>query len=267
MFMEFEKGDLLFANGSNFSKDEVVYNLIHRIVETEGTVCLTNSGRDLVFAQTPDHNGWIWLSDDILNQGTLNELVEHLGDRDIPGITGRVEVANLFADYYAKLRNKQWNTHMWMEAYECPEVIPVHGVLGNLLLAKLDHVEKVASFLAGFMKDAYGEHVEPSSQLSGAERMIRSGNVYLWEAAGEIVSMANIAHRSPRHGRINGVFTPEIFRKQGYASALVANVSSVILEERLTPMLYADLKNPAANKIYQDIGFKEKGKIADIRFV
>ncbi|WP_339146839.1 MULTISPECIES: GNAT family N-acetyltransferase [unclassified Sutcliffiella] len=64
----------------------------------------------------------------------------------------------------------------------------------------------------------------------------------------------------------NGVFTPVSLRKQGYASALVAEVSSHIIREGLTPMLYADLKNPSANKIYQDIGYTESGKISDILF-
>jgi hypothetical protein len=31
-------------------------------------------------------------------------------------------------------------------------------------------------------------------------------------------------------------------------------------------MLYADLKNPDANKVYQNIGFVECGQVADIKF-
>ncbi|MBM7564001.1 GNAT family N-acetyltransferase [Paenibacillus sacheonensis] len=124
----------------------------------------------------------------------------------------------------------------------------------------------VAGFLAGFLEDAHGVTAEPSSQLTEAEGAIDAGGLYLWFVDGQPVSMANIAHRSPRHARINAVYTPPACRKQGHASALVAALSSLILAEGLVPMLYADVINPASNKAYRNVGFVESGEIADLRF-
>ncbi|WP_339320303.1 GNAT family N-acetyltransferase [Paenibacillus sp. FSL R10-2734] len=127
-------------------------------------------------------------------------------------------------------------------------------------------VETVAEFLAGFSEGAYGATVDPASQILAAEAIIETGNLYLWFVDSPPVSMANIAHRSPRHARINAVYTPAIFRKKGYASAIVAELCSLLESECLEPMLYADLKNPDSNKVYQNIGFVGRGKVIDIKF-
>ncbi|MNR60825.1 FR47-like protein [compost metagenome] len=79
--------------------------------------------------------------------------------------------------------------------------------------------------------------------------------------------MARIAHRSPRHGRINDVYTPPAERKKGYASAIVAELCSILEGESLQPMLYADQGNPDSNRVYRNIGFMENGIVVDIKFL
>lgn len=78
--------------------------------------------------------------------------------------------------------------------------------------------------------------------------------------------MANIAHRSARHARMNAVFTAHNYRKKGFASALVAQQCMMLQKEGLLPMLYADIENPDSNKVYKNIGFVEVGKIAELSF-
>jgi predicted GNAT family acetyltransferase len=269
MLTVFDKNDPLFQSDSTFAKEEVVYNLIHRIVETENAVCVSSEDRQMVFAQTPDHNGWLWIAEDVEKadrKKLIVNLLDYLGDRNVPGVTAVPETAEQFAKNYAAAKGKNWTEYMTMESYFCPSVKIENVTAGSLMPASKDHLEKTALFLAEFVEEAFGNRTEPKSQIASAEKLISAGNVYLWEVKGEIVSMANIAHRSQRHARINGVYTPVSLRKKGYASAVVAGVSSLLHNEGLTPMLYADLKNPSANKIYQKIGYVECGKIADVRF-
>lgn len=54
------------------------------------------------------------------------------------------------------------------------------------------------------------------------------------------------------------VYTPPEFRKNGYASFVVAELSQKILNSgKKFCILYTDLANPTSNKIYQNIGYKE----------
>ena len=153
-----------------------------------------------------------------------------------------------------------------MEAYECPKIIEPQGVQGKLIKAELKHTDVVADFCAGFGYWCFGVTVTKESQIPAAKEMIESGNLFLWEVNGEICSMANIAHRSKRHARLNNVYTPPEQRKKGYASAIVAELCSKVKDEGLIPMLYADVKNPDSNKVYKGVGFKERGRIARFDF-
>ena len=52
---------------------------------------------------------------------------------------------------------------------------------------------------------------------------------WLWEAAGEPVSLVGAGSRTPNGIRIGPVYTPPPRRGRGYASALTAEVSALLL--------------------------------------
>ena len=252
-----------------FMVDEVQYNLIHRICESERSTCLKASNETMIFAQTEGHNAWLWISKELAakeKNNLLQELLEFLKGTELPGITGDPTTVERFAEVYSESNGLQFFPYMIMESYVCSEVKKPLHVKGTLHQATKHNLETVAEFLAGFSEGAYGVTVNPSSQIPAATSAIETGNLYLWIVEGHLVSMANIAHRSPRHARINAVYTPSAFRKRGYASAVVAELCSILESEGLDPMLYADLKNPDSNKVYQNIGFIESGKVVDIKF-
>ncbi|WP_256704507.1 hypothetical protein [Paenibacillus peoriae] len=47
---------------------------------------------------------------------------------------------------------------------------------------------------------------------------------------------------------------------------MVSELCSILENEHLVPMLYADLKNSVSNQVYNNIGFEEGGKLTDIAF-
>jgi GNAT superfamily N-acetyltransferase len=257
-------------NKEPFINNEVQYNLIHRISESKDSLSLKSSDGKAILVQTPGFNPWLWVSEEIEEderEALIRDFAEQLKDRFVPGISGDPILAEAFArDYVTDNKQKSYHIAMVMEAYYCPFLKHPIGVEGSVQPAKSSHIPIIAEFLAGFYKDALGDTVEPDTQMKAAERMISEGGCLLWTIHDEPVSMAVIAHRSPRHGRINSVYTPFNHRKKGYASALVADICERLKAEGILPMLYADVKNPASNKIYKNLGFKESGKIADIRF-
>lgn len=182
-------------------------------------------------------------------------------------MTGEPDVAERFASCYAEERRETYRHHMTMESYHAPAVKPPHFVEGDIRQAAAEDTQQVAQFLVGFSEDAYGVRANAASQIETAQRLIQQGGLNLWIAGGKAVSMANVAHRSPRHGRINAVYTPRAERKKGYAGALVAELGLRLLQDGLVPMLYADQANPVSNRLYQHIGFSRCGTISDFKFV
>jgi len=95
---------------------------------------------------------------------------------------------------------------------------------------------------------------------------LAGGRVGLWEDDGRPVSMA---YASPANGgvtRISGVWTPPDLRGHGYASGVVAALSTARLEAGEACMLYTDLANPTSNAIYQAMGYRRIGDSISIRF-
>lgn len=267
MLVKLYANDPLF-NLSPFTDQEVAYNLVHRICDSADSDSWKSPDNKLIIAQNPGYNAWLWAAGDVEPEermSRIRQLAEHLKNKPLPGISGAPDVAEAFAIAYAQARGVPWRENMQMEAYRCPILKKPIGVNGSFRKATQRDAETVAEFLAGFAFDAFGATVRPSSQLKDAKESIQSGSLYLWQVQGLPVAMANIAHRSARHARINSVYTPRNHRKQGYASAVVAELCALAAAEGLTPMLYADLRNPDSNRLYRRIGFVASGKIKDIK--
>ena len=267
MFQTFDKKEI---ESTSFIQNEVQYNIIHRILEDDNAVRFLSKDKSLLYAQTPGNNPWLWV-DTTLQEEVRKELVNNLLDFldyvKVPGITAEPNLANDFAEGYSKRRKISYSLTMEMEAYERTEVVPPKMIQGEMKLPSEKDVEYIAQFLSGFYLDGHGMKVEPNTLLGKAKNLIETRNLYIWVVDEVPVSMTNVSHRSPRHARINSVYTPPEQRKKGFASALVHEVCGVVEKEKLTPMLYADVLNPSSNKIYQDLGFKECGKIRELSFV
>ena len=66
--------------------------------------------------------------------------------------------------------------------------------------------------------------------------------------------------------QIGIVFTPPDQRGKGYASTCVAELTSQILESGERCMLYANLNNPIANHVYQQIGYEVVQETLQLEF-
>ena len=78
--------------------------------------------------------------------------------------------------------------------------------------------------------------------------------------------MAVIAHRTERYAHINTVVTALEQRGRGCARMLAGHISQELLAQGLTPMLYADARNPASNNAYRNAGFVPCGEITEYSF-
>jgi hypothetical protein len=166
-----------------FIKDEVQFNLIHRICETESSTCLKSFDGKMIFAQSQGHNAWLWISEDVAEDTRIvlmQQLVSFLRGANLPGISGNPQTAEIFAKVYSEANDVQYHSHMMMESYFYPLVKRPLDVRGTMQQATNQYVGIVAEFMAGFSEGAYGVTVDPASQISAAEGAVETGNLYLW---------------------------------------------------------------------------------------
>lgn len=251
----------------------VQFNLFHKILKGQEVLALqwTKGGAARAIAMcNPGWPMWFWL-DDALNKEEQKQVIESLCESvkaaRIAGIAAAPQVASQFVDKYAKLTDSTYNLAMGLQSFHCPQVVAPKQVNGRMISAEMHHLGTIAEFLSGFIYWGFGKTVTSDSQLVNAERLIRSRDLFLWEAGDAVVSMAFISDRSGNHARINSVYTPPELRGNGYASALVAGVSQKVLDEGLTPILFTDISNPISNRVYTNIGYLECGRIDEFKFV
>lgn len=255
---------------SEFNKYEVEYNLMFPRLEDEDALVIQSNDKNFIAVQREGQDMAIWISPELDEDNVSNylgEFYELIKDRHIPSITGYKAITERVAMKLSRDRDYEYKQAMDMIAYYCPKVNYVDEDCVSLIKGTLSHVDIAAKFFKGFVKDAYGMEVTEKEQVESANSIIKAGNVYLLDKDGEIVSMANIAHRSKKYGRINSVYTPLEHRNNGYASAIVAKISMMLVNEGRIPMLYTDGSNNTSNKVYTNIGFCETGRVNNIKFI
>jgi predicted GNAT family acetyltransferase len=108
---------------------------------------------------------------------------------------------------------------------------------------------------------AWFEEFEVESGASGGhtaaetvDRRLPAGHLWIWDT-GEAVAMAGLSDPTMGVVRVGPVYTPRERRRRGYASGLVATVSTRVRMGGNRCILYTDLANPMSNSIYRAIGY------------
>ena len=97
--------------------------------------------------------------------------------------------------------------------------------------------------------------------------LAEDAGLWVWEDGGRVVSVAGYGGPTPNGIRIGPVYTPLELRGNGYATALVAELSAWLLAGgRTFCFLYTDLANPTSNAIYRRIGYRQVCDSANIVF-
>ena len=128
---------------------------------------------------------------------------------------------------------------------------------GSMRAALPTELERVLDWTEAYAREiGFADAARPERS-----RALESGALYVWEVAGEVVSMAAWSRPTPATCTVQLVYTPPELRGHGYASALVADLSQRILDglpghaPRRSANLLTDLANPTSNGIYARLGY------------
>jgi ribosomal protein S18 acetylase RimI-like enzyme len=102
---------------------------------------------------------------------------------------------------------------------------------------------------------------------AGVRRLIDLGWWWVWIADGELRFQCNIGCRSEKTAQIQGVWTPEEMRGNGYATLALAAIAQALLAEYASLSLYVNDFNTDAIALYERLGFAEVSAFATYLFV
>ncbi|MCE9506743.1 MAG: GNAT family N-acetyltransferase [Alphaproteobacteria bacterium] len=223
-------------------------------------VLSNEEGLVLVAAQTPPNNLVLSKASGPDIEKFAETLAEH--QFSFPGIVGPSDVASVFSNKWTQLTGQKPVEYMDQIIYMLKKVTFPPPVEGKLRLARPEEAALIAEWFSAFTKDAMpkAEHVNSQDALKKSAEMIKAGRVVVWDVNGVPVAQAGISGTSTA-ARISMVYTPAEQRGRGYASAVVAHLSQMLLDQgKKMCCLYADARNPVSNSIYRKIGYEFVGR-------
>ena len=262
--------DFLAETGDLLRSDEARYGLIYGIARLTDANPHHYGKDNPLFCSVNDNNGisaLAWRTPPYpvglaWNAGDPEEAVLpligaiHSRWAAIPGVAGHREVTDLFADRWCKNFGTSIKSTMAQRIYRLDSVSSIPSVPGHMRVATPADKDLVAEWTRSFMVDV-GSPTNENIPERDVTPFIEKGIIYLWEDLEKPLSMV-VKDRPTEHGMsITLVYTPPELRRNGYATACVANVCRDILKSGYDfCTLYTDLGNPTSNSIYIKIGFK-----------
>ncbi|MBN1220936.1 MAG: GNAT family N-acetyltransferase [Anaerolineae bacterium] len=226
-------------------------------VKTTPYLMTVEAGGSLVLAavMTPPHNLVIYgqtTNRQAFAIFTQRLLVDNISP---PGVLGPAQVAQGFASAWAEASRIEFKDGMRQRIYELRNVIPPQQATpGQMRLATEDEVDLVTAWALAFQSEAL-QPGDPGETREMIEHRIGQQEIFLWDC-GQPVSMAAKARPISNGISVNLVYTPPEFRRRGYATAVVAALSQLLLDSGWQfCALFTDLSNPTSNHIYQAIGY------------
>ncbi|QVK18882.1 GNAT family N-acetyltransferase [Mycoplasmatota bacterium] len=204
------------------------------------------------------------------NEG-LECLIDYLLQQkiDIPGIVTEKQLSKRFLDRYIKKTNISTKVNMNMRIYRLDKVQYRENDKGYLRKATMDDL-----YYIPYWNDAFAHECDIEIRTSDFllrvdkfKKQIEFGYLYVYEDNIPVSMIA--AGRKTLNGIIlNNVYTPPHYRKKGYATNMVSDVCTQLLDDGYQFCgLFTDLKNPISNSIYQKVGFYPVCDYDEIAFI
>ncbi len=262
--------EFLKKHGQTLQRREAEHNLILSLCQmaiAKGrdsnirmATLLDDEGFVLAAVQTPPHN--IVLSHGDAN--ALQPLVDAVKDAGwtFPGIVGPSDVSASFQTLWTEKTGEAPIEYMDQIIYSLVNVQMPPAIDGQLRWAKPDEAKRTGSWIRAFSADALpqAEQISDKEAAKRAEDMIKAQRLAVWDVKGKAVAQAGVSGTA-EVARISMVYTPVEERGNGYASAVVANLSAEQLKAgKKMCCLYADARNPVSNSIYRKIGYEFAGR-------
>jgi uncharacterized protein len=220
-----------------------------------------------VALRTPPHGLVLSEMDDVGAVGALARDVAEVFD-DLPGVLGPPESSRRFAELWARGGGRTMEPGMAQRIFRAEHVFAPEGAAGRMRRADTADRALLVSWVAAFQDEAMSSFIHRPAEEVVDDYLARGedGGVYVWED-GPPVSMAGCGGPTPNGIRIGPVYTPPERRGRGYASALTAELTSLLLSSgRRFCFLFTDLANPTSNRIYERIGYRPVADVDEYRF-
>lgn len=196
----------------------------------------------------------------------IQELAGHYQKNNIElkGVFGEEPFTSDFSHFYGK----QPFVDMALIVHQLTKVNQLPLAAGKFEQAGENDVELIARWSMTFEAEKKPEVRKTMEQLVEiTQAKIATGDIFKWTHSENVVSIAAINRKTKNTGIVGLVYTPEEYRRKGYASSHVQKLSEHILQKGFKYCgLFTDKANPISNHIYYKLGYEPIAEFVDIGF-
>lgn len=201
----------------------------------------------------------------LIDKIALLENLPYLLKKPVRCISGEAESTKYLINFFpnpAQLYDYKMMKFPVPSAATENEAISISG--GEEIIRCTEHdMELLHPLQKDYMKE---EVAVPGRTLSDAEvdislrQILKNQLCFALTVDGEIVAKANTNAIGINCVQIGGVYTHPLYRRNGYAGALVQALSNRAIRSGKHPVLFVKEKNTPAFNLYQKLGFEECGR-------
>jgi predicted GNAT family acetyltransferase len=198
------------------------------------------------FVHTPPHP----LLPTSLPDTAVPALAAALAGRALSGVNASAEVAQAFAQAWGAPTTVRRRELL----YRLGSLSAAPDPPGRAVAATADRLELLVAWIANFIAEIGDRSQNARRQV---DNRLAHGGLTLWEHDGAPVSLAGLSQRVAGAVRVGPVYTPPEHRGRGFGGAVTAAVSRAALDAGAEAvLLFADVANPASNRLYRRLGFR-----------
>jgi predicted GNAT family acetyltransferase len=180
-------------------------------------------------------------------------------DPELPGVTAQADTARAIAAAYRDQTGGESELKMStaLHAVSPEELVdPPRPAAGQLRAPRPEEHELVVEWYLAFIAESEIGEPHDAARRAALSRIERE-LLLVWDDGGEPVSLIGRTVAIAGVPRIGPVYTPPALRGRGYASSAVAALSRTMFADGARRIvLFTDLANPTANKIYGELGYR-----------
>jgi GNAT superfamily N-acetyltransferase len=176
-------------------------------------------------------------------------------DRPVPGANGDPTACETFAAAWTERTGATATVHRRMRLHRLEALVPPDPIPpGAAVVAGPEHRDVVVAWYEAFAAEIDEPHGDVRPQV---DDRVAYGGVTLWHVDDEPVALAGRTRIVAGMARVAPVYTPPEHRGRGYGAAATAAVSRAALDAGVEELLlYTDLADPTANRLYARLGYK-----------
>lgn len=255
-----DAGNAIFSS-DEFQKDKYKFYLITQNLQSESVLLYSDEESYVICRGAAGLPTWIWTKDgfDAAKVTDVAQAMEFYltgGPKD--RFTAKKELYDLLAATgYDKLNP---GDYFEMGALLCRQTKKPRECDGKISEPTRDDAEILAQFWFDDNREInVGEPIDMEQARRDVRKMLDTGKFYVWKnGCGKIVCMSNYSEADGQ-AKLSHVYTPADERRKGYAANLIFQMTNLLLERGLTPLLYTDYNYPPSNKAYKNAGYEEMG--------